>query len=211
MTRLFDPEYKQARAQFAEETRHHKMTILHDDGVYRHLRFAAPGTSMWSWSIITWPGHLATSGDVANGYQFSRLPDMFEFFRTGGPNYINPGYWAEKMPHTIKAKTYSEDLFKHTINDYVSEWREEMLPAERASFTAALEREVYEESSHEETAREALEEFSFTAPSSGHEYRFTDIWEWDFTDYDHHLILAMLAISWGIAQYDAAKAIDGSA
>lgn len=205
MSRAFDPDYKHARAQFKAETKDHVMTVLHDDGVYRHLRFAAPGTGIWSWSIVTWPGHLATSGDIADGYMFSRLPDMFQFFRRAS-DYINPGYWAEKMPHTITSKTFSSDLFEQTIREEVEDWRKEMTDDERAEFDRRLDEEVFEYGITDESAHLALQDFKFESKDESFEWEFTDVWEYDFTDYDHHLILAMLAISHGIAEYDKAAA-----
>src|SRR5699024_12293847 len=43
---------------FVDQTAQHQLAVLHDEGLYRHLRMAAPGTSMWHWEVVTWPGHL---------------------------------------------------------------------------------------------------------------------------------------------------------
>lgn len=81
----------------------HVMTIEHDEGVFRSIRFGRPGSSAYHFRLVTWPGHLAISGDIAD-YIFARTHDMFEFFGKGdGPDdwaqmplEINPHYWAQK-------------------------------------------------------------------------------------------------------------------
>lgn len=79
---------------FDVNARQLQMEILQDDGLHRHVRFAKPGTGLYRFSLVTWPGYLAISGDVES-FTFSRLPDMFEFFG-GDRAHINPSYWAEK-------------------------------------------------------------------------------------------------------------------
>ena len=200
-----DHTYRKHRAHFAEFSKNHELTILHDDGLYRHLRIAEPGTGIYSWNIITWPGHLATSGDVADGYQFARLPDMFEFFRGRD---INPQYWAEKMPHTLReqAQNYSDDVFRQYVLDYAAEWRENMLPAEQASFTAAITRDVLDDIGDDpDYNREIVENFKFESKSHGYTLLFSDTWEWDCRDWDYHFIITCQAVAKGISMYDRSK------
>jgi len=131
---LRDYHYPKVYKALLSEVDKHEMTVLHDDGLYRHLRFAAPGTGMWSFNIITWPGHLATSGDIADGFMFSRTADMTNFFEIGQDGgEINASYWAEKMPHHIKRKSFSSDLFDKIITEYgghtLDDLRKEQPPA----------------------------------------------------------------------------------
>lgn len=69
--------------RFLQDVADHKMTVVMDNGVYRHLRFANSDSKLafnqW-FDIVTWPGFLAYSGDMGC-FVFSRLKDMFEFFR----------------------------------------------------------------------------------------------------------------------------------
>ncbi len=65
---------------FLEAVAKHEMHVLHEDGLYRHIRFKKPGTSCMHFDLITYPGYLVYSGDMGC-YVFSRLPDMFELFR----------------------------------------------------------------------------------------------------------------------------------
>ncbi|MFB7917063.1 hypothetical protein [Streptomyces sp. NPDC056061] len=124
--------YAQAYASFLAETRNHQLVVLHEDGVYRHLRIQAPGTRAWSWDISTWPGHLATSGDIADGYMFAREHDMVEFFSHAGrrDGYYSDGapsidvrYWAEKLcgGRSHEVKKYEPKVFLQHIKDWLSE------------------------------------------------------------------------------------------
>ena len=67
--------------QFLRDVAEHTMTVIREDGVSRHIRFAKPGTSCMHFDLITWPGYLCYTGDMGT-YVFQRLTDMFEFFRT---------------------------------------------------------------------------------------------------------------------------------
>lgn len=107
---MTDHATERARAHFEEATHGQEMEILHDDGLYRHLRFKAPGTWIYGYDLVTWPGYLAINGDLVSGYTFSRLPDMLRFFASG-PD-INPEYWSEKITnHAARAATreYEEE------------------------------------------------------------------------------------------------------
>ena len=83
-----------SQEEFQKDVSQHGVTIIRDDGVNRHIRFKRPGTMCMHFDLITWPGYLCYCGDMGT-YVFSRLEDMFEFFRTDRD--INPGYWAEKL------------------------------------------------------------------------------------------------------------------
>lgn len=122
--------------RFARETAQHQMTVLHDDGLYRHLRFRATWwqppllkqqTSSFYWfDLITIPGALTFQGD-GTSYVFSRIADMFEFFRSP-VGRVNPGYWSEKLTSTRNGqdgvKVYDEKLFRqHVIEDFVEHAR----------------------------------------------------------------------------------------
>lgn len=43
MIDTYDAALSQAKEHFDQATIEHEMTVLHDDGLYRHLRFAKPG------------------------------------------------------------------------------------------------------------------------------------------------------------------------
>lgn len=192
-----------ARAQFATETTEHQMTVLHDDGVYRHLRFAKPGTGIWSWNLITWPGHLAVAGDVGNGWSFSREHDMFEWF---GDGEINPSYWWQKMPHQLRTagKHYSEDLLKQLAHEHIEEWS--IGKKQRARAAAAFDEAWFCVPTDERAQRDLISEFIFT-DKRGTQHDFgPDTVEWGAEDFDHHFLLALFAIVHGIRMYRDATA-----
>lgn len=60
-----------AEARFPSDIATHRMTVIKDDGVYRHLRFRRPDTNCYSFDILTWPGYLAYVGDMGD-YVFQR-------------------------------------------------------------------------------------------------------------------------------------------
>ncbi|HCA85495.1 MAG TPA: hypothetical protein DEQ61_08380 [Streptomyces sp.] len=187
--------------RFQRDTAGHQMTVLHDDGLYRHLRFTSPKSSEYWFDLVTWPGRLAMCGDVGEDYVFTRLPDMFEFFRGKS---INPHYWAEKLGGGRRSvKEYSEDLFRQLVVErFVEDARWNGVPpgTGKALRTWVLNEDLSDE--HE--ARNVLEDFAHRG------YEFSDVWEWDFHDYEQQFLWACNAIVWGIAQYDAQKAADSA-
>ncbi|MFB4280793.1 hypothetical protein ACBJ59_36275 [Nonomuraea sp. MTCD27] len=186
---------KEMAERFARETAEHQMTVLHDDGLYRHLRFQKPGTSFYWFDIVTWPGTLAIRGDV-DGYLFSRITDMFEFFRSD-KGRVNPHYWSEKTEGgRQRCKTYSEESTKAQVLRDIGDL-EERPPG----LFLAIQRDIFDHVHFEDEAREALERFDYQG------VRFHDVWEWDLHDYDWSFLWCCHAIVWGIQQYDASKLV----
>lgn len=125
--------YARAYREFAANTAKHELEVLHDDGLYRHLRMREPGTGIWHWDVVTWPGHLATSGDIADGFTFTTHhddEDMLWFFDvsrydrfTDGAPYIKPDYWSEKLNRNQQelATEYSPDEVRSYVDTTVCE------------------------------------------------------------------------------------------
>lgn len=182
--------------QFKAQTNSHTLEVLHRDGLYRHLRMQAPGTRMWSWDVITWPGYLATVGDVANGYMFTRIEDMLNFFdgadRDGVP-YINPSYWAEKMPAgRDSVLTWAPGLFVTAVEtaavDNGLEQAAVLDLVERARWCSDSESEAYD--------------WLRDNPELGDPVDIAD----GCRDYTHHFITACFAIVTTIRAYRALSA-----
>jgi len=192
-------DYSESAARFARDSAAHEMVILHDDGLYRHLRFRSPKTSEYWFDLITWPGRLAMCGDLGDDYVFSRMPDMFEFFRADRRWGINPHYWAEKLGGGRRSvKEYSEELLRQrVVEQFVNDARWGGVPAGTGKHlrTWVLDEDL----SDEHTARNVLEDFAFQG------YEFKDVWEWDFHDCESSFIWACYAIQWGIARYDRVR------
>ncbi|MBN7332416.1 hypothetical protein [Mycobacteroides abscessus] len=183
-------------------TRDHQMTVLRDDGLYRHVQFAKPGTGIWRFDLVTWPGHLVITGDLED-FHFARIPDMFEFFRKP-VGYINPSYWSEKLCGPQRYDSFSPDVFKRHVYEYFRDWcRWNAGPHDgpHAPLWKAIRDQVlrYTDDHNETSAHQVLTDFHYG------DFEFVDSWEWDLKDYDFHFLLSLHAIVWGINRYDAAK------
>lgn len=182
-----------------KNTSDHEVTVAHEDGLYRHIRFGAPGSHMWSASVMTWPGYLATTGDIGAGFTFTRTDDMLEFFYTSpssrradfGAPMIDFRYWAEKVQgsNSRNLSEYSEREFLLRVKEFLED------EAEYNGITGdEADRLMTEATSH------ADNETSARAFLDDHDSVFgTDTWEWDFTEYDFGFILACYSI-WHIAK-----------
>lgn len=192
--------YPNVYRQFLSNTGGHVMKVLRDSGGYKHLRFQEPGTSMWYFDLVTWPGSLAVVGDIGNGYVFSRELNMLSWFDHGQEaGHVNPSYWAEKLAggrHSVKS--FSADMFAAKVRDEARDTLDEMDPDVHAEFNAAVEELLADTVPESTPAHEAVRDFMFQDELVWH-----DTWEWDFTDYDYHFLIACHAILWGAQKYHA--------
>lgn len=217
---VYDPSnkpenpYASAYANFIEETKGHILTVQQDDGVNRHMRVGAPGTGIWSWRVATWAGYLTTFGDIADGYQFTRVHDMMNFFDRGAHrNYHSDGapsidfrYWAEKLTggRASEVKHFSSKLFIKLLTEHLDEHYHELSPAsiaetrkEDPSAADVLQRkrdelldEIRRHSDTDTEAREWLRDDADARQAFGEDAW----WDWDFRDFDVHFIFACYAI-----------------
>jgi hypothetical protein len=96
---------------FLKDVSGHSLKIIKDDGLYRHIECSNNGSFNQRFEIVTWPGYLAYTGDMGD-YLFSRIDDMFSFFRS--PDHkINTGYWGEKCR--------SESIYGNGIREFSAE------------------------------------------------------------------------------------------
>lgn len=183
--------------------RPHEMIVLHDQGEYRHLRFMSPDHSTYWFDLITWPGCLTIRGDLGDAYTFARVTDMFEYFRGRS---INPVYWSEKLDGgRSRTMTYSEELFRRTVWEHVRHYGQDHRGLAKAVQEHFFDRwgGMYDVT-REDEAREALDNFEYTAEGRDKPFRFDDTWEWSLRDFDWSFLWACQAIVWGIARYDDA-------
>lgn len=105
--------------QFAKNVENHVLTVVTDDGnLARHIRCREPGTVMYGWDIVTWPGYLAVTGDLGH-YVFRRLDDMLVHFFGGT---INPQYWVEKcVAWDYSLSVVSAENVRYMADDTMSE------------------------------------------------------------------------------------------
>lgn len=203
--------YAKSRERFERDTAKHEMTVLHDDGVYRHVRYSAPGTYCYGYDLVTWPGHLVICGDMGD-WMFSRLHDMFEFF--GGPmsagpgREINPDYWSEKLrgPGNDTARRYSGEAYRARVREWLADTCEEFDEDDAAVLRAAVgEQLLSREAEQEHDAHEMLRVFECLVACC--KVRIEDSWEWDLREYHPWFLWACWAIVRGIEQYRAAAAV----
>ena len=196
-----DEREAQIGEQFWKDTARHQMTVLHEDGLYRHLRFSSrtTGYGEYWYDLITWPGCLTVRGDYGDGYTFSRERDMIPFFRSRSGRRINAHYWSEKLDGgRSSAKSYSPDLFRQLVVEHFTD-AVQYSDAPRG-LGKAIRAEILNQDLHfEEEARSLLEAFEYKG------FEFHDVWEWNFHDYDRDFLWACYAIVAGIARYDRVR------
>lgn len=186
-----------ALTMFKIDTSDHVMEVALDQGLYRHLRFRAPGTGMYWYDIITTPGQLTFRGDMGT-YVFSRSEDMLAFFENSGGR-INPQYWSEKLQAqdvNSPAREYSKDIFvQHVLEEF---WNSR----ENLENAADVWREIREEllddygpAGDKSLAITAAMEFSHGG------FTFYDVTDWRLTAYSHHFLYCLHAIVDGIRRY----------
>ena len=203
-------DFDQQFARFTEDIKAHRVTVLRDDGLYRHLRCSA-GSYTMSFDIITWPGYLCYAGDMGC-YVFTRLNDMFEFFRGRRTALIDRGYLAEKAVAADKSdgiREYSEARFQEVVKAEFDVYvKDEALMAElAAALWQGIEDEVLTHGDDRRDAVEAAINFRWSAdPESRGRVVFTDVWEYNLDAYTARFWWCCYAIPWAIEQYDAAKA-----
>ncbi|MFB6977754.1 hypothetical protein [Streptomyces scopuliridis] len=189
-------------ARFARDTAAHQMTVLHEDGLYRHLRFASPERgSFGAFELITWPYNLVAKTGWTFHFDIDATPDMLDLFRnTASSGEINPSYWQEKVrAGRDEIEGFSPDIFERKIKQYVKD------AIRDGSAPRGIGREVTQEifewgdTAHEAGARAELDAFSYEG------WTFGETREWDFSEYTPGFLHSCRAIRHGIDIYDAAR------
>lgn len=200
-------DYPEIAARFARDTANHQMTVLHDDGYYRHLRFANPDSSLYWYEITTTPGQLVFSGD-GESYAFRLAQDMFEMFRqsAAASGDINPQYWAEKC-RTGNARSYSRERFEGYVEEQVAKG-EQYYPGLRDDVREEIfDSPVYDVDYEPAALMTALGYEYYLRPgqdSAGRgPFRFTYVYGWELKDFDWWFLFACHAIKDAIEKYDA--------
>ena len=189
---------------FLKDVANHEMLIELDNGLYRHLIFAKPRTTNQWLEIVTWPGALTISGDMGC-WTFSRLEDMFEFFRDDGLR-INPQYWAEKIRGGVhggsdNAMVWDKDVLQEQVMGTLDNY--DFDEADKAHLIASIKEDIFKcEDKYE--VHMAVRDFTCELPS-GEKFQF-DLCEFPSgKEYSYHFVWCLYAIVWGISQYDAVK------
>lgn len=208
---------------FLKDVVNHQMIILRDDGLYRHIRFKRPDSGCMHFDLVTWPGYLSYCGDMGC-YVFSRIDDMFGFFRTSKNDWnynrsgglsINTGYWSEKLRavdgnrQNGSATEFSNEKFERVINETRAGWMRE---CKGCGVSKNDRRELWDSVNHEVLWR--LDDGHHVAMSAAHDFNhrigrhhfnFEGLWEHDFTEYTYHFVWCCYALAWGVRTYDDSK------
>jgi hypothetical protein len=186
--------------EFVADVANHRVTILMDSGLYRHLHWSKPQNSHLWFDIVTWPGCLTIRGDMGT-WTFSRVEDMFTFFRNDKLK-INPSYWAEKLLNGTSggrrtAQEFDEDVFRDALHDQLKN-HYDLAESKLSDIKAALDEAL---SWHEGEGQHGL-------IGAAYDFKHGDF-QFDGCDlpsgliYEYQFIWCLYAIVWAIQQYDA--------
>lgn len=212
------PQTGAAVDRFLREISRHEMHVLRDDGIHRHLRFKRSDSSAMSFDIVTWPDHLCYTGDMGT-FVFSRLEDMFQFFRREVPSNDQQGqgedarelfrnvdlrYWAEKCLSADAVdgiSRFNQERFRAYLLDHVEQrldGDDDWTPERRKALLAELNEEVLDrldDSYGEADIWRRVHEFRHDG------FEFRDL-ESNCHSYTLRFQWCALALRWGIRQYD---------
>lgn len=201
--------------QFLRDVHEHQLTILREDGVYRHLRFSKPGSFDRHFELVTWPGYLAYVGDMG-AFTFTRMRDMLDFFRRDPDKLfrIDMRYWAEKCEaegaRGEGLRKWDPARFRREITSL----RRSLLVEHGRSWTSEQRQDFWDDignllldAEHEHDAVSALQGWSHEDPETRRRIRI------DTTDfpacqtYTLRFRWCCYALAWGINKYDEAKQV----
>ncbi len=194
-----------ARARFVEDTASHQLQIRLDQGIYRHLQCRKPGDSCYHFSIVTWPGYLAVSGDMGE-YIFCRLHDMFSFFRSP-KGEINIPYWAEKCEAADTNGRGIQEYDVDTARELVNRRLRDRYEGKRARYRDALKIAREEVNFDDGQVRFYDSLMALQLPGCAGPDIFDSEDMEGTEEYTFHFIWVLHGIVWAINQYDAQKAV----
>ncbi|MDV5862038.1 hypothetical protein QM298_14235 [Pseudomonas mendocina] len=205
------PTENTGNADFLRDVATHELTIIRNEGLYRHLRFSRPGSSCMYFDLITWPGHLCYTGDMGT-YVFQRTKDMLELFRRDSREdlSINPGYWSEKVLAADGGRSpgcvfeYDHQKYLDAVLEYQGGWLEGLSEEHQAELKEAVWDDVlhWADESDEHGNYQRVHEFDATV--GGTNYQFTDFFERSTRRFTDRYIWCCRALVWGIGKFDDA-------
>ena len=193
---------------FLKDVANHKLHVLHDDGVYRHL-LLTQGYFEMRFEVITWPNYLCISGDMGC-FVFSRTNDMFDFFRREELSII-AGYWSEKVQAECRydgIKEFDLSQVYERLDYYLESFIEDLdgddeLVAE--SIDEATEAVNEFKCNCENLEWDAVSRINDWDEDAAGGLSLDDFWDGSFETYTYRFIWCCYAIVWAIQQYDQFK------
>lgn len=199
---MSEQEQQSMLNRFLQTVAAHQMTVLKDDGLYRHLRFQHPQHNITdAFELITIPDRLMLDGDHGT-VVFSRLPDMFQFFRSETLEQLPVDYWSEKIiahwPY-INILTYDQRLAEDNIQKDFDDW---VAAHPLSAVDADIAQQELDNILYDCHDRDALFNHDGTEFECGYVFHIDRI---NFDVLHPSLRWCMYEIVWGIQQYDKAK------
>ncbi|MFC0178586.1 hypothetical protein [Thorsellia kenyensis] len=190
---------KVTKESFLSNVAEHKLEVLLDNGLYRHLKVRNPKTSNQWYQITTWPDYLCISGDMGC-FTFSRIEDMFQFFRDKDLG-VCLQYYAEKLQAGMHYRD-AEGIFKEFSIDEAKKYAREL---KRERITEAGRDKDAIRKIHEdfENLLKAEEEHEFYRELQDLDYDLCDLP--DFYEFKYYYIWCCYAIAHAINLYDQSK------
>lgn len=213
--------YLCSKERFLDDIKDHKLSIIKDNGIYRHIRMSIKDSGIYRYDIITFPYHLVVTGDMGT-WIFSRIEDMFEFFIMGDTdfnkdNIINPYYWEEKLEAVSKfgscegsVKEFKVDLFRKEVTEYFEEYCNKNGIEKDSEEYEDLRDDIDFDIIHYAEDVHPRELFSRVHNFSSNNFEF-NIEDFDFEGcytYTFHYIWICYAIVYAIDMYNKSKEID---
>ena len=184
--------------QFLKDVASHELTVNLDQGLFRDLTIMKPNSVDMHYHITTRPDYLMFTGDMGS-FVFTRLNDMFNFFRSKDEYRINTGYWAEKI-EAGEYEKYSPDAARAALNQAFENWKED---TDFSVNNIAAEKEYLDEIDTDDYY-EFIEVVRNWTPNRGG-VDLDDFWENNLNEYTFHYIWCCYAIVYAIKLYDAHK------
>lgn len=184
---------------FLRDVASHELTVNLDQGVFRDLTIMKPNSVDMHYHITTRPGYLMFTGDMGS-FVFTRLNDMFNFFRSTDEYRINTGYWAEKI-EAGEYKKYSPEQARKALNQEFENWKEctdfdeECIAEEKENLDSIDTDDYYE----------FIEAVRNWVPNKDG-VQLDDFWEHSLDEYTFHYVWCCYAIVHAIKLYDEHKA-----
>lgn len=192
------------KKDFLKRSEKLQMTIVKDDGVFRHLSFRDPEHNHGWFTVTTFPGHLVVVGDYGS-YVFARVEDMFEFFRGGAdtdPGYCASKALAEDVEEDRRCWVYDWDKLREEVStdfyDYITYDNRPEDETQKEDW----EMELYDFLDQCEYEEGYLSTDSTELDDSGFVYERTNYNPYSMS---YSYLWTHAAVSWAVEQYDKEK------
>lgn len=199
------------KAQFLKDVANHKLSIIKDDGIFRHMALSQ-GCFEHRFEITTWPNHLCISGDMGT-YVFSRVEDMFQFFRNQDEDWgINPSYWEEKVLSQCKTdgtRQFDATKADKRLDEFYQWFIEDLDPddEEDAQIILSASEAVKDfKESREDFEEDVIYRINNWDADDAGGMALEDFWDGWKDPFCYRFIWCCFAIVFAIRQYDEAAA-----